>query len=98
MADVRITTDHQQIRQWIQARGGHPARVRGTAVSGSSGVLLIDYGDAVTEQPEQITWDDFFQGFEENDLAFLYPDDTDETRLAKLVSRESRGEGTRAAS
>ena len=37
-------------------------------------------------------------GFEENELAFLYPEETDEVRFAKLVGRDSAGEKARAAS
>ncbi|MGH9970628.1 MAG: hypothetical protein ACREBG_22955 [Pyrinomonadaceae bacterium] len=26
----KVTTDHEDIRQWVEERGGHPARVKGT--------------------------------------------------------------------
>lgn len=100
MSEAKITTDHEMIKSWVEQRGGHPARVEGTAVPGSAGVILIDYGDAPAHEAEleAITWDDFFEGFEENKLAFLYADDTDETRFAKLVSRDSSGVEVGAAS
>ena len=82
-----VTTDHQKIKHWVEKRGGHPARVEGTAVRGRSGVLVLDYGEPTSLELEPITWDDFFEGFEENDLAFLYPNDSDEVRFAKLVGR-----------
>ena len=87
MSEATITTNHQKIRRWVEKRGGHPARVEGTAVAGSSGVLLLDYGEPSSFELELITWDDFFKGFEENKLAFLYADDSDEVRFAKLVGR-----------
>lgn len=86
MSEANITTDHLKIKRWVEQRGGHPARVEGTAVRGSSGVLVLDYGDPTSLELEPITWDDFFEGFEENRLAFLYPAD-DEVRFAKLVGR-----------
>jgi len=98
MSEAKVTTDHRQIKHWVEQRGGHPARVEGTAVNGNSGVILLDYGEPTSLELEEITWDDFFDGFEENELAFLYPDDTDEVRFARLVGRDSAGVKVRAAS
>jgi len=101
MSEAKTTTDHEQIRRWVEERGGHPARVKGTAVEGSAGVLLIDYpGYSGTQTLETITWDEFFQGFEENELAFFYQDETkagDESRFSKLINRDSPEEKSRAA-
>jgi hypothetical protein len=41
MDKTETTTDHKHIKRWVEERGGHPARVQGTAVQGSSGVLLV---------------------------------------------------------
>ena len=91
MAQSSTTTDHGQIRQWVEDRGGHPAKVKGTDEKGGSGVLVIDYpGYSGTETLEAITWDEFFEGFEENKLAFLYQDEKDDkSRFSKLINRES---------
>ena len=97
MSEARVTTDHRKIKHWVEQRGGRPARVEGTAVNGRSGVILLDYGEPTSLELEEITWDDFFDGFEENELAFLYPED-DEVRLAKLVGRDSAVVKLRAAS
>jgi bifunctional DNA primase/polymerase-like protein len=101
MAEAKITTDHEQIKRWVEERGGHPARVKGTAVEGSSGVLVIDYpGYSGTQTLETLTWDEFFQGFEENNLAFLYQEETEageESRFSKLVNRDSAEQKGRAA-
>jgi len=91
-ATANTSTDHKQIRQWVEARGGHPARVKGTDDSGS-GILRIDYpGYSGEERLEAITWDEFFKGFEENELAFLYQDETrsgDKSRFSRLIDRNS---------
>lgn len=67
---------------------------------GNFGVLLIDYpGYSGTETLETISWDEFFQGFEENKLAFLYQDEIkvgDESRFSKLINRDSAEENSRA--
>ncbi len=101
MSQTRTTTDHEQIKRWVEERGGHPARVTGTAVEDSSGVLLIDYpGYSGTQTLEAISWDEFFRGFEENKLAFLYQDESkagDESRFSKLINRDSAEEMGRAA-
>ena len=101
MSEAKTTTDHEQIKRWVEERNGHPARVAGTDVEGSSGVLLIDYpGYSGTQTLETVSWDEFFQGFEENKLAFLYQDETktgDESRFSKLISRDSAEEKGHAA-
>jgi hypothetical protein len=32
MAEAKITTDHDEIRKWAEARGGRPTVVRGTEI------------------------------------------------------------------
>jgi hypothetical protein len=98
-AESRVTTDHQRIKQWVEERGGHPARVIDTETSRSSGVLRIDYpGYSGKDTLEEITWEEFFEGFEKNKLAFLYQDETkdgSESRFSKLIDRETaKGQGS----
>ena len=92
MSEAKATTDHSQIQQWVEERGGHPARVKGTDEKGTSGVLVIDYpGYSGKQTLETISWEEFFQGFEDNQLAFLYQDETKaggQSRYSKLVSRD----------
>jgi hypothetical protein len=102
MADAKTTIDHDEIQNWVEARGGHPARVRETDEKGGSGILRIDYpGYSGEDRLEAITWDEFFVGFEENNLAFLYQDETStgkESRFSKLIERETpKKESSRAA-
>ena len=86
-SEAKITTDHDEIREWVEERGGHPARVKGTEV------LRIDYpGFSGEQRLEEITWDEFFEAFEENNLAFLYQENTKdgkESRFSKLVDRDN---------
>ena len=85
------TTDHETIRRWVEKRGGHPARVKGTGARGDAGLLRIDYPDYSGEETlERISWDDFFRKFDEANLAFLYQErtaDGKESRFSKLVDR-----------
>ena len=85
----KTTTDHDEIRRWVSDRGGFPARVKGTDQKG--GLLRIDYpGFSGEESLEAITWTEFFKGFENNKLAFLY-EDGPESRFSKLIARRGKG-------
>jgi hemerythrin superfamily protein len=88
MASAKTTTDHQTIQQWVEKRGGHPARVKGTGSGDDPGILRIDYpGFSGEDTLEEIEWDDFFEAFEANQLAFLYQDQP-KSRFSKFVSRD----------
>ncbi len=90
--ESKTTTDHDTIRRWVEERGGRPARVKGTGSGDDPGLLRIDYpGRGDDESLEEISWEDFFEAFEENKLAFLYQEETkegEESRFSKLVSRD----------
>jgi hypothetical protein len=91
MAEAKTTTDHDEIRQWVELRGGKPAHVAETGSSGDPGVLRIDFNEPGGDDDarlEEISWDEWFEAFDENGLAFLYQDEGD-SRFNKLVSRES---------
>ena len=86
MSSASQTTDHDEIRRWIEDRKGTPSRVRD---SGDGGILRIDFGDP-EEALEPIDWEEFFQIFEKSDLSFLHQDKTADgklSRFSKFVSR-----------
>jgi hypothetical protein len=91
--ESKVTTNHEEIKNWVEQRGGKPARVKGTGDNDSAGVLRIDYpGFSGEDTLETITWEEFFTTFEESELAFLYQDQTsdgEESRFSKLISRDS---------
>jgi hypothetical protein len=86
----RQTTNHDEIRRWVEQRGGRPANVRGTEEGGEdAGLLRVMFRD--DEDLEEIGWDDFFEKFDEEKLAFLYQDKTadgGESRFFKFVQRD----------
>ena len=82
---AQTTTDHAAIRKWAEARDGRPARVKGTGDAKDAGLLRLDFGKP-EEGLEAITWDEFFEKFEESELALLYEDEPD-NRFSKLVHR-----------
>ena len=87
MAEAKTTTNHDEIRRWAEARDGRPARVKATGGGDDPGILRIDFRDP-DEGLEEISWEEWFEAFEENDLAFLYQPEG-ESRFNKLVRRDS---------
>jgi ferritin-like metal-binding protein YciE len=97
------TTNHDFIRQWVEERGGWPARVVGTGAENDAGLIRIDFpGFSGEGSLERIEWEEWFEGFEENQLAFLHRDmdhgGGDLDRFNKLISRgdddgDEEGEG-----
>jgi hypothetical protein len=85
------TTDHDEIRRWVEDHDGQPASVKGTEGSEDAGVLRIDFpGGAGEDQLEHIGWDDWFAKFDRENLAFLYQQekaDGGDSTFFKLVSR-----------
>ena len=93
---AKTTTDHDEIQRWVEERDGSPACVRGTGDSDDVGLLRIDFpGYSGEETLQHIEWDEFFQKFDERNLAFLYQDETkggQRSNFNKLIDRES-GQG-----
>jgi hypothetical protein len=82
--------DHEEIRNWAEARGGHPACVKGTGGQGDTGMIRLDFPDGPEPSLDAISWEEWFDKFEEKQLALMV---RDQDRFNKLVSRE----GVRAA-
>lgn len=80
------------IRRWAEARGGEPSHVIATGKRNDPGILRIDFpGYSGEGSLDEISWDDFFQKFDEKKLAFLYQDKTANgktSRFFKFVERE----------
>lgn len=88
---ARTTTNHDEIRQWVESHGGHPATVkRTTRGSQAAGVLRIDFpGFSGAQSLKPISWDEWFKVFDQRKLAFLYQASKGrQSRFNKLVSRK----------
>jgi hypothetical protein len=56
--DTRTTTDHEEIRRWVEENGGQPAAMQDTGVGDDPGVLRIDFpGGAGEGDLEHLDWD-----------------------------------------
>ena len=88
MSEARKITDHTEIRQWAEKRGGVPSIVKGTESEEGEGVLRFDFGKREPNL-KPVDWDGFFEVFEDRDLALLAQDSAEdgESRFFKFVRR-----------
>lgn len=96
---TRTTTDHDEIREWAEARDAEPRRVTG-ADDGEHRdgedvdleSLRIDFPKAEDDPNlEPVSWDAFFENFEDADLAFRYQDrkhDGEQSYYHRFVRRD----------
>lgn len=84
MATAHPSVDHDEIRRWAEGHGARPAKVD---TGGEGGILRFDFESNGDESKlTRIEWDEFFEIFEDNDLAVLLSD-ADDRNFAKFVSR-----------
>ena len=94
---AKMTRDHEVIQKWIEEREGWPASVEGTEQgSEEAGLLRVDFPGYSGEQSlKKISWDEFFEKFDESDLVFLYQEEKKggvESRFCKFISLETAAE------
>lgn len=88
--DTQRTTDHETIRKWAEARNGKPAVV--SRDKEKTEMLRLNFPGYAEENLEEIDWDEWFDIFEDNDLALIYQEETKEgesSNFNKLVNRNS---------
>lgn len=83
------TTDHDTIRQWAESKGGKPAAVDRTHKDGDVGLIRIMFPDARQSEHDnlvEISWDEFFDEFDQRKLALVYEKDSN---FNKIISRDN---------
>lgn len=101
MALSKTTQDHDEIRQWAEARGGKPADVASTERNGQTGIIRIEFPGAVNANDsklKEISWDEFFEKFDASGLALVYQEQTAEgatSNFNKLVHPENVSESAK---
>ena len=92
MAKGRMLTDHNEIKKWAEERHAKPSCVKGTGDQHDAGVIRLDFPGYTGEgRLEPVSWDEWFQKFDENDLGLIVQDKTaegEESNFNKLVSRK----------
>ncbi len=95
-AQSHTTTDHDEIQRWAEARGAKPACVRGTGNKNDIGILRLEFpGYTGEDKLQPISWDEWFEKFDERELALLYQEETaagEESNFNKIISRETAAE------
>jgi ferritin-like metal-binding protein YciE len=95
-ASAQPLTDHEEIRTWAEERGAQPACVRGTGDPNDVGMIRLDFpGYSGEESLQPISWDEWFERFDERGLALIVQDKTaggQTSNFNKLVSREAAGQ------
>lgn len=94
MAEARMLTDHDEIREWAEARKAKPAAVRRTETKDDPGIIRLDFpGYSGEGSLDPISWDEWFSKFDESNLALLVQDQTADgqrSNFNKLVHRSQR--------
>jgi len=90
---ANVTTDHDEIRRWAEERDAKPACVRRTGGDGDIGMIRLDFpGYSGDQSLEHISWDEWFQKFDESNLALLHQDTLatgGKSNFNKLIARET---------
>jgi hypothetical protein len=96
-SDSRMLTDHDEIREWAEARKARPAAVKRTETADDPGIIRLDFpGYSGEGTLDPISWDEWFEKFDDSNLALLVQDKTadgERSNFNKLVHREqARGQ------
>lgn len=85
----QVTTDHDVIRRWVEQKGGKPAAVDRTHDDEDVGIIRLMFPDNPKSHHAslmEISWEEFFEKFEESKLALTYDE---RTSFNKLVGRDT---------
>lgn len=93
MASAEPMTDHTRIKKWADKRGAKPACVRGTGGEADPGMIRLDFsGFSGGDSLREISWDEWFRAFDDNNLALIVQEQTadgNQSNFNKLVSRDT---------
>ncbi|HEX3966851.1 MAG TPA: hypothetical protein VHW70_02685 [Edaphobacter sp.] len=96
MALSKTTQDHDEIRRWAEARGAVPAEVASTHKGDEPGILRFEFPKARNrndDKLQEISWDDFFEKFDESNLELVYQEKTADGEVSnfnKLVHPQEK--------
>ncbi len=89
----RVLTDHDEIRRWAEERDARPSAVQRTHTDDSVGIIRLDFpGYSGENSLEEIEWDEWFDKFDDNNLALIVQDQMaggERSNFNKIVSRDS---------
>ena len=92
-ASSRVLTDHDEIQRWAEERGARPAAVQRTHTDDNVGIIRLDFpGYSGEGSLEEIEWDEWFDKFDDHNLALVVQDETTEgekSNFNKIVGRDT---------
>ncbi len=87
---MSITTiNHDEIRKWVESKGGKPAAVERTHDDESVGIIRLMFPKSAQSEHgalTEITWEEFFEQFEDGKLALIYDE---KTLFNKIIGRDT---------
>ena len=98
----KVTIDHGEIRRWAEERGARPAAVGRTESDDDAGIIRLEFPAAPDRKDDalaEVSWDDWFEKFDERRLALLYQEQTangEQSNFNKIISRETADEAERS--
>ncbi|HEX5435207.1 MAG TPA: hypothetical protein VFY05_13295 [Candidatus Angelobacter sp.] len=104
MALSKTTQNHEEIKNWAEKRGAVPAEVASTHRRDEPGILRFSFPRARGKNNDKLTeisWDDFFEKFDENNLELVYQEKTAAGRQSnfnKLIHPGPVGRGRSGSS
>ncbi len=92
LEEVKTTDNHSTIKKWVEDRDGKPALMDGIVPDDGGGEMLrIDFMDGSDGPLNQISWDKFFEIFDNTNLLFLYEDEVkggEKSKFHKFIRKD----------
>jgi hypothetical protein len=83
-----VTTHHEVIREWAEARDATPATVPGTEHGDHLGVLRLDFGND-NDDLRHVDWAEWFRTFDDRRLNFIYQEERTDGHTSTFFRLES---------
>ena len=88
----KTTDNHITIKKWVEDRNGKPSLMDGIVPEkGGDEMLRIDFMDGSDGPLHHISWDKFFEIFENTNLLFLYQEGIkvgEKSKSYKFIDRD----------
>ncbi|NGX85294.1 hypothetical protein [Aequorivita sp. KMM 9714] len=90
--ELKTTDNHTTIKNWVEARDGVPAMTEGIANTSMAGKMLRINFHNNKENLSNISWDVFFEIFDENNFQLLYDDRTIDGKKSNYYQFVKKGD------
>ncbi|MFF4889729.1 hypothetical protein ACFY11_07595 [Micromonospora chersina] len=85
-----VTTNHEVIQRWAQARNAKPATIAGTERGDRPGVLTFNIpGYRESSRIREVSWDDWFRTFDSRGLNLIYQEQMRDGRQSNFFRTEN---------